>query len=66
MADLETHRDRAMALAMLLGGLRAAEVRGIRLADAIWVCVSYVFRERAAENASCPLTARSSVRSGLI
>jgi site-specific recombinase XerD len=33
VADLETHRDRAMALAMLLGGLRAAEVRGLRLAD---------------------------------
>jgi integrase/recombinase XerC len=33
MADLETHRDRAMALAMVLGGLRAAEVRGLRLAD---------------------------------
>ena len=33
IADLETHRDRAMALAMLLGGLRAAEVRGLRLAD---------------------------------
>lgn len=33
IADLETHRDRAMALAMVLGGLRAAEVRGLRLAD---------------------------------
>lgn len=33
LADLGTHRDRAMALAMLLGGLRAAEVRGLRLAD---------------------------------
>jgi site-specific recombinase XerD len=33
VADLETHRDRAMALAMLLGGLRAAEVRSLRLAD---------------------------------
>jgi len=32
IADLGTHRDRAMALAMLLGGLRAAEVRGLRLA----------------------------------
>lgn len=30
--DLGTHRDRAMALAMLLGGLRAAEVRSLRLA----------------------------------
>jgi site-specific recombinase XerD len=33
IADLGTHRDRAMALAMLLGGLRAGEVRGLRLAD---------------------------------
>jgi integrase/recombinase XerC len=33
LADLETHRDRAMALAMVLGGLRAAEVRSLRLAD---------------------------------
>jgi site-specific recombinase XerD len=33
VADLETHRDRAMALAMLLGGLRSAEVRSLRLAD---------------------------------
>lgn len=33
VADLRTARDRAMALAMLLGGLRAGEVRGLRLAD---------------------------------
>jgi len=33
LADLSTHRDRAIALVMLLGGLRAAEVRGLRLAD---------------------------------
>lgn len=33
LADLDTHRDRAMALAMVLGGLRAAEVRSLRLAD---------------------------------
>ena len=33
VADLATHRDRAIALAMVLGGLRAAEVRGLRLAD---------------------------------
>lgn len=33
VADLDTHRDRAIALAMVLGGLRAAEVRGLRLAD---------------------------------
>lgn len=33
LADLETHRDRAVVLAMVLGGLRAAEVRGLRLAE---------------------------------
>lgn len=33
LADLGTHRDRAMALAMVLGGLRAAEVRSLLLAD---------------------------------
>ena len=33
VADLGSHRDRAMALAMVLGGLRAAEVRSLRLAD---------------------------------
>ncbi|HEY3088427.1 MAG TPA: tyrosine-type recombinase/integrase [Jatrophihabitantaceae bacterium] len=33
LTSLGTHRDRAMVLAMLLGGLRSAEVRGLRLAD---------------------------------
>lgn len=33
LADLETHRDRAIVLVMLLGGLRSAEVRSLRLAD---------------------------------
>lgn len=33
LADLDTHRDRAMVLAMVLGGLRAGEVRSLRLAD---------------------------------
>jgi site-specific recombinase XerC len=33
VADLDTHRDRAMELAMLLGGLRAGEVRSLLLAD---------------------------------
>jgi integrase/recombinase XerC len=33
LADLLTHRDRAIALVMLLGGLRAGEVRGLLLAD---------------------------------
>jgi integrase/recombinase XerC len=33
LADLRTARDRAMVLGMLLGGLRSAEVRSLRLAD---------------------------------
>jgi site-specific recombinase XerD len=33
VADLRTFRDRAVTLLMLLGGLRAAEVRSLRLAD---------------------------------
>lgn len=33
LADLGTHRDRAIVLLMVLGGLRAAEVRSLRLAD---------------------------------
>jgi integrase/recombinase XerC len=33
LADLGTHRDRAMVLLMVSGGLRCAEVRGLRLAD---------------------------------
>ena len=33
LADLNTHRDRAVVLAMVLGGLGSAEVRGLRLAD---------------------------------
>jgi len=33
VADLFTARDRAMALGMLLGGLRAGEIRSLRLAD---------------------------------
>jgi integrase/recombinase XerC len=33
LSDLGTHRDRAMVLAMVLGGLRAGEVRSLRLAD---------------------------------
>lgn len=32
LADLGTHRDRAIVLLMVLGGLRAAEVRSLRLA----------------------------------
>ncbi len=33
LADLGTHRDRAIVLLMVFGGLRAAEVRSLRLAD---------------------------------
>ncbi len=33
LADLETHRDRAIVLLMVFGGLRAAEARSVRLAD---------------------------------
>ena len=33
LADLGTYRDRAMVLLMALGGLRAAEVRSLRLAE---------------------------------
>ena len=33
LADLRSHRDRAIVLAMVLGGQRAGEVRGLRLAD---------------------------------
>ena len=33
LADLDTHRDRAIVLAMVFGGLRAMEVRSLRLAE---------------------------------
>jgi integrase/recombinase XerC len=33
LADLATHRDRAITLAMVLGGLRVTEVRSLRLVD---------------------------------
>lgn len=33
LADLGTHRDRAIVLLMVFGGLRAAEARSLRLAD---------------------------------
>ena len=33
LSDLNTHRDRAMVMGMVLGGLRSAEIRGLRLAD---------------------------------
>lgn len=33
LSSLDTHRDRAIVLVMLLGGLRAAEVRSLQLSD---------------------------------
>jgi integrase/recombinase XerC len=33
LSDLNTYRDRAIVLAMVLGGLRSAEVRSLRLSD---------------------------------
>jgi integrase len=42
MGALRTHRDRAMVLAMVLGGLRRCEVLGLRLAD-LWVGDRRVF-----------------------
>ena len=33
LADLDTHRDRAITLALVTGGLRACEVRRLRLCD---------------------------------
>jgi len=33
LADLVTHRDRAIVLAMVLGGLRASEVRSLKLSE---------------------------------
>jgi integrase/recombinase XerC len=33
LMDLNSHRDRAIVLGMLLGGLRAGEIRGLLLAD---------------------------------
>ena len=33
LGSLDTYRDRAIVLVMLLGGLRAAEVRGLQLSD---------------------------------
>jgi site-specific recombinase XerD len=42
LAALRTHRDRAMVLAMVLGGLRRCEVLGLRLGD-LWVGERRVF-----------------------
>jgi integrase/recombinase XerC len=38
LADLNTHRDRAVVLAMVLGGLRSAEVRTLRSPMSTWAC----------------------------
>ena len=42
LAALRTDRDRAMVLAMVLGGLRRCEVLGLRLGD-LWVGERRVF-----------------------
>jgi integrase len=42
LAALRTHRDRAIVLAMVLGGLRRCEVLGLRLGD-LWVGERRVF-----------------------
>jgi integrase/recombinase XerD len=42
LGALRTHRDRAMVLAMVLGGLRRCEVLGLRLED-LWVGERRVF-----------------------
>jgi integrase/recombinase XerC len=61
LADLGTHRDRAVVLLMVFGGLRAAEVRSLRLADIDQgrrrVCA---LSARVAGNGRCRLRACSS------
>lgn len=61
---LRSHRDRAMVLAMLLGGLRRCEVLGLRLADIrVPERSLFVAEGRAATNASCRSPTCSSPRS---
>lgn len=60
LLDMETHRDRAMVLGMLLGGLRAAEVRSLRLADVDMGCDGYGWWAKAAVSGSSRLRTRSS------
>ena len=53
MAALRTDRDRAMAQAMLLGGLRRGEVLGLRLEDLrLGEWRGFIARERVATNGS--------------
>ena len=64
LGALRTQRDRAMVLAMVLGGLRRCEVLGLRLADVRWPsgrCSSP--RARAATSGWCRSRTRSSPRS---
>lgn len=69
---LRSQRDRAMVLAMVLGGLRRCELLGLRLAD-LWVGELRLFiaGARAAINGSCrsptgssPSSATTSTTSG--
>jgi integrase/recombinase XerC len=60
LIDLATHRDRAIVLAMLLGGLRSGEVRSLRLADVDMGCIGCGWSARAARSGSCRLIRRSS------
>jgi len=60
LVNLLTSRDRAITLAMLLGGLRAAEVRSLRLADVDMGMRRLRVTGKAARNASSRLMARSS------
>jgi integrase/recombinase XerC len=60
LADLATHRDRAMALGMLLGGLRAGEVRGLRLADVDMGLRRVRVVGKGAGSGSCRWSGRSS------
>src|SRR5829696_8001895 len=60
LAGLLTARDRAMVLAMLLGGLRSAEVRSLRLTDVDLGLGGFGWSGRAARNGLCRSTATSS------
>ena len=66
LADLNTHRDRAITLAMLLGGLRAGEVRGLRLADVDMGMRQVTVVGKGNKTGSCRSIVRSSPRSAPI
>jgi hypothetical protein len=60
LADLRTCRDRAIVLLMLLGGLRSAEVRSLRLADVDQGRAASRLSARAARSGSSRSMGRSS------